>query len=98
RFFLFRSGSTAFRPINFSGLTQSTPKIRVQPKRKSRTNQRRRGSIAIISRLLDVGDYFPGIAGCARWVEAIPTTDSLRDERARGHARPEILDTDENRR
>jgi Type IIA topoisomerase (DNA gyrase/topo II, topoisomerase IV), A subunit len=42
----------------------------VESKRKNRAHQCSRGSIAIISRLLDVGHHFSRAAGCARRTQA----------------------------
>src|SRR5215470_13524216 len=53
----------------------------VKSKRKSRAHKCSRGSIAIVSRLLDVGHHFSRIARCARRTQAIAAENSLRDAR-----------------
>src|SRR5882762_11337499 len=53
----------------------------VESKRKNRAHKCGRGSIAIISRLLDVGHHFSRAAGCARRTQAIAAENSLRDAR-----------------
>src|SRR6516164_5559324 len=53
----------------------------VEPKRKSRAHKCSRGSIAIVSRLLDVGHHFSRAARCARRTQAIAAENSLRDAR-----------------
>src|SRR5204863_9317406 len=70
----------------------------VERQRKSRADQRGRGSLAVLPRLLDVGNYFPGATGRARRAQAVATKDSVRNERTRGHARSQAFEVRQNRR
>src|SRR3982751_6001276 len=59
------------------GLKPSQRRIlRSESKRKSRAHQCSRGSVAILSRLLDVGHHFSRVAGCTRRTQAIAAENS----------------------